>query len=94
MRQRINPAPLPDTSTVSFHLSQFVRGGVSQHILTATLKLRTVTRSPRSKPEVDWEDIRQIVRLCALKPDEEPFRSLILRYGGEDALRRIQQFRG
>jgi hypothetical protein len=30
----------------------------------------------------------------ALKPDEEPFRSLILRYGGEDALRRIQQFRG
>ena len=47
----------------------------------------------RSKPEVDWEDIRQIVRLCALKPNDEPFRSLILRYGGEDALRRIQQFR-
>ncbi len=34
------------------------------------------------------------VRLGALQPDEEPFRSLILRYGGEDALRRIQQFRG
>ena len=43
--------------------------------------------------ELPEEDIRQIVRLCALKPDKEPFRSLILRYGGEDALRRIQQFR-
>jgi hypothetical protein len=57
------------------------------------LKLHAAASPTRSKPEVDWEDIRQIVRLCALKPEEEPFRSLILRYGGEDALRRIQQFR-
>ena len=57
------------------------------------LKLHAAASPTRSKPEVDWEDIRQIVRLCALKPEEEPFRSLILRYGGDDALRRIQQFR-
>lgn len=57
------------------------------------LKLHAAASPTRSKPEVDWEDIRQIIRLCALKPDEEPFRSLILRYGGEDALRRIRQFR-
>jgi len=57
------------------------------------LKLHAAASATRSKPEVDWEDIRQIVRLCELKPEEEPFRSLILRYGGEDALRRIQQFR-
>jgi hypothetical protein len=56
------------------------------------LKLHAAASPTRSKPEVDWEDIRQIVRLCALKPDKEPFRSLILRYGGEDALWRIQQF--
>jgi hypothetical protein len=57
------------------------------------LKLHAAASPTRSKPEVDWEDIRQIIRLCDLKPEEEPFRSLILRYGGEDALRRIQHFR-
>jgi hypothetical protein len=56
------------------------------------LKLHAAASTTRSKPEVDWEDIRQIIRLCALKPDDEPFRSLILRYGGEDALQRIRQF--
>jgi hypothetical protein len=56
------------------------------------LKLHAAASATRSKPEVDWEDIRQIVRLCALKPEEEPFRSLILRYGGDDALQRIRQF--
>lgn len=58
------------------------------------LKLHAAASPTRSKPEVDWEDIRQIVRLTTLNPDEEPFRSLILRYGGEDALRKIQEFRG
>lgn len=58
------------------------------------LKLHAAASPTRSKPELDWEDIRQIVRLCQLQPGEEPFRSLILRYGGEDALGRIQQFRG
>jgi hypothetical protein len=56
------------------------------------LKLHAAASPTRSKPEVDWEDIRQIIRLCALKPVEEPFRSLILRYGGEDALQRTRQF--
>jgi len=58
------------------------------------LKLHAAASPTRSKPEVDWEDIRQIVRLCALEPDKEPFRSLILRYGGADALRKIQQISG
>ena len=58
------------------------------------LKLHAAASPTRSKPEVDWEDIRQIIRLGALKPEEEPFRSLILRYGGADALRKIQQISG
>ncbi len=57
------------------------------------LKLHAALSPTRSKPEVDWEDVRQIVRICALDPGNEPFRALILRYGGEDALRRIHQFR-
>jgi hypothetical protein len=56
------------------------------------LKLHAAASPTRSKPEVDWEDIRQIVRLCALDAREESFRALILRYGGEDALARIQSF--
>jgi hypothetical protein len=57
------------------------------------LKLHAAASKTRSKPQVDWEDIRQIVHLCELRPDEEPFRSLILRYGGEHALGKIKQFR-
>lgn len=57
------------------------------------LKLHAASSPTRGKAEVDWEDIRQIVLLCALDPTKESFRTLILRYGGEDALRRIQNFR-
>ena len=57
------------------------------------LKLHAATSPARGHPEVDWEDIRQIVRICALDPEEESFRALILRYGGEDGLRRIKEFR-
>ena len=57
------------------------------------LKLHAANSSTRTKPELDWEDIRQIVRICALDPEEESFRSLILRYGGEGALQRIRDSR-
>jgi hypothetical protein len=56
------------------------------------LKLHAAASATRSKPEVDWEDIRHIVRLCALDPAEESFRALVLRYGGEDALAKIKAF--
>jgi hypothetical protein len=55
------------------------------------LKLHAAVSPTRTKPEVDWEDIRQIVRICALDPArDESFRTLILRYGGEGALARIE----
>lgn len=57
------------------------------------LKLHAAASPTRSHPEVDWEDIRQIMLLCALDPEEESFRALILRYGGEDALTKIKEFR-
>jgi len=56
------------------------------------LKLHAAASATRSKPEVDWEDIRQIVRICGLDSAEPAFRELILRYGGEDGLARIEQF--
>lgn len=56
------------------------------------LKLHAATSATRSKPEVDWEDIRQIVRICGLDPAEPSFRELILQYGGDDAIGRIERF--
>jgi len=56
------------------------------------LKLHAAKSPTRSKPEVDWEDIRQIVRICHLDPAEESFREIILRYGDENALQRIESF--
>ena len=57
------------------------------------LKLHAATSPTRNKPETDWEDIRQIVRICRLDPQrDESFRALILRYGGADAVTRIQSF--
>lgn len=56
------------------------------------LKLHAAVSPTRSKPEMDWQDIRQIVRICALDPNDESFRALILRYGGEDGLARIEEF--
>jgi hypothetical protein len=56
------------------------------------LKLHAAASPTRSKPEVDWEDIRQIVRMCGLDLADEAFRTLIFRYGGQDAFDRIQSF--
>lgn len=56
------------------------------------LKLHAAMSPTRSKPESDWEDIKQIVRLGGLDPKDESFRALILRYGGQDGLARIEQF--
>ena len=56
------------------------------------LKLHAVASPTRSKEAIDWEDIRQIVRLCALDPGEESFRALILRYGDADAFEKIESF--
>lgn len=56
------------------------------------LKLHAIKSPTRRKKEVDWEDIRQIVRICGLDPADESFRALILRYGDEAALQRIIDF--
>jgi hypothetical protein len=56
------------------------------------LKLHSATSPDRSKPEADWEDIRQIVHACSLDCEEPEFRDVILKFGGERALERIRSF--
>ena len=69
-----------------------VRALVPRPEYLVALKLHAAVSATRSKPEMDWEDIRQIVRICGLDPKDESFRALILRYGGEDGLARIEKF--
>jgi len=56
------------------------------------LKLHAASSPTRGKPETDWEDIRQIMRICDLSAKEPEFRALVLRYGGQKALDRIESF--
>lgn len=57
------------------------------------LKLHAARSDERDpdKANQDWIDIRKVIELHHLDPDEETFASLIRRYGGEEALVRIRQ---
>jgi hypothetical protein len=68
------------------------RASVPRPEYLVALKLHAATSPTRSKPESDWEDIKQIIRLCGLDPKDESFRTLVLRYGGEDGLARVETF--
>jgi len=61
-----------------------------EHLIA--LKLHAASSPSRSKPETDWEDIRQIMQICKLNPDDPEFRTMILRYGGQKALDRVESF--
>jgi hypothetical protein len=56
------------------------------------LKLHAAKGPDRSKPESDWEDIRHIVHICGLDIGNAEFRAIVLRYGGEEAVHRIESF--
>ena len=62
----------------------------AEHLVA--LKLHAASSPTRGKPETDWEDIRQIMRICDLSAKEPEFRALVLRYGGQKALDRIESF--
>ena len=51
---------------------------------------KSVGRDPEKSAQ-DWQDIRKIVQLHKLDPADDTFASLIIRYGGEEALERIRR---
>jgi len=61
-----------------------------EHLIA--LKLHSASSPDRQRPEMDWEDIRQIIRICGIDSANPAFREIVLRYGGEKALRRIESF--
>jgi len=62
-----------------------------QHMVALKLHAsRSRDRDPQ-KAGQDWLDIRKLIELHRLDPNEETFASLIRRYGGDEALARIRQ---
>jgi len=56
------------------------------------LKLHAASSPERQRTEADWEDIRQIVHMCGIDCGNPAFREMVLRYGGVEALRRVESF--
>jgi hypothetical protein len=69
---------------------QTVRVPRVEHLIA--LKLHAAASPTRDAREQDWEDIRQIVRACRLDPHDAYFHEIILRHGGEEALKRILDY--
>jgi hypothetical protein len=61
-----------------------------EHLIA--LKLHSASSPDRQRSEMDWEDIRQIIRICGIDSANPAFREMVLRYGGEKAMRRIDSF--
>ncbi|NUN92311.1 MAG: hypothetical protein HUU04_00865 [Verrucomicrobiae bacterium] len=59
-----------------------------EHLIA--LKLHAASSPTRRKPEADWEDIREIMRRYHLTASDPELRAMILRYGGQNALDRIE----
>jgi hypothetical protein len=53
------------------------------------LKLHAASSPARDTREQDWQDIRQMVRTWHLDPSAAYFHEIIVRYGDEEAMKRI-----
>ena len=81
---------LSESSRISHTPGYEVRTPRPEHLVA--LKLHAASSPTRSTPEVDWEDVRQIVRICGLDIADPDFREIVRRYGGEEAIKRIESF--
>lgn len=69
--------------------------GVSAHVPHPThliaLKLAAVSSPYRRRGNVDWSDIVNLIQEQKLSLDDPEFRAIILRYGSEEILKRLQK---
>ena len=54
------------------------------------LKLHAARSPSRSDPGKDWTDIRQLVKRHNLDTADREFATIVVRYGGEEALERLK----
>ncbi len=54
------------------------------------MKLVAAKSPVRRTGAVDWSDIFDLLRTCKIDVADPEFRKLVLRYGGEEALRRME----
>jgi hypothetical protein len=62
-----------------------------QHMVALKLHAARSRERDPDKSNQDWIDIRKLIELHRLDPSDEAFASLILRYGGQEALERIRR---
>ena len=55
------------------------------------LKLHAARSPSRNDPGKDWTDIRQLVKRYNLDTADREFATLVVRYGGEEALERLKK---
>lgn len=55
------------------------------------LKLAAVSSRYRRRGNADWADIVNLIQEQELSLDDPEFRALVLRYGGEETLKRLQK---
>ena len=54
------------------------------------LKLHAINQPSRKNVEQDWADVFALVRTNKLSLDDPEFSGIVLKYGGSDAIERIQ----
>ena len=54
------------------------------------LKLHAARSPSRSDPDKDWTDIRQLIKRHKLDLTDHDFMTLVVRYGGEEALEKLK----
>lgn len=92
---RIDLMLVDDATFAKLHADSVVTQGKRtpspQHMVALKLHAsRSSDRDPQ-KASQDWLDIRKLIELHGLDPNEETFASLIRRYGGDEALERIRR---
>ena len=81
---------LSDCSRIGQAAGHEVRMPKPEHLVA--LKLHAASSATRSSPGIDWEDVRQIIRICGLDIRDPEFRELVRHYGGKEAIDRIESF--
>ncbi|NOX99010.1 MAG: hypothetical protein GXP30_04630 [Verrucomicrobia bacterium] len=55
------------------------------------MKLQAANSSTRREDAQDWSDVIQLIQTQKLSLEDEAFIAIIKKYGGDDALLRLQQ---
>jgi len=79
---------LSEEATSKVHGQVNIKVPSARHMVA--LKLHAARSPSRNDPGKDWTDIRQLVKRHNLDTADSEFATLVVRYGGEEALERLK----